>query len=118
MKKETPTQFVFYAMRFGMFISCAFYVGLKVGDEAVRILLLSLRAVYLGRVVLRVLSDSRSKIIGMFSKATGLLWEAEVKAILTALLFCKEHNMKNILIESGMGECITSEITQVRLGSC
>lgn len=38
----------------------------------------------------------------MFSKPTGVLWayEAEIKAILTALRFCKEHNMRRIQIES------------------
>lgn len=49
-----------------------------------------------------VLRDSEGTFIGRFSKATGLLWayEAEVKAILSALQFCKEHDVTNVLIES------------------
>lgn len=41
-------------------------------------------------------------ILGKFSKAMGILWafQAEVQAILHALLFCREFQLKDVIIES------------------
>lgn len=49
-----------------------------------------------------VLKNSNRQVIGIFSKAIGELWayEAEVKTILQALIFCQQHHLKHILIES------------------
>lgn len=49
-----------------------------------------------------ILKNARRQILGVFSKAMGELWayEAEVKAILQALIFCKQHQLQHILIES------------------
>lgn len=44
----------------------------------------------------------KKKNLGLFSKATWDLWayEAQVKAILHALIFCPHFHLKHILIES------------------
>lgn len=49
-----------------------------------------------------VLRDSSGQILGYFSMSTGFMWayEAEVHAILHALLFCHHFNCHNVLIES------------------
>lgn len=49
-----------------------------------------------------VLRNSSRQILGVLSEATGFLWayEAEVKAIRKALIFCKAFNFRNVLIES------------------
>lgn len=49
-----------------------------------------------------ILKDSERQTRGIFSKATGDLWayEAEVKAILHALMFCHQFQLRHILIES------------------
>lgn len=49
-----------------------------------------------------VLRNSSRQILGVFSEAAGVLWayEAEVKAIRKALLFCKQFHYRNVLIES------------------
>ncbi|XP_057451866.1 uncharacterized protein LOC130743649 [Lotus japonicus] len=49
-----------------------------------------------------ILRNARRQTLGVFSKALGELWayEAEVKAILQALIFCREHQLQHILIES------------------
>lgn len=54
------------------------------------------------RAVWVVLKNSRRMVLGVFSKAMGELWahEAEVKAILYALIFCKQHMLRHITIES------------------
>ncbi|XP_057458901.1 uncharacterized protein LOC130749544 [Lotus japonicus] len=42
------------------------------------------------------------QILGVFSSAVGVLWayEAELKAILNALIFCKQFQVRNLIIES------------------
>lgn len=52
--------------------------------------------------IVGVLRNSMRQTISVFSKGTGLLWafEAEVKAILHALIFCKQFQLKHTLIES------------------
>lgn len=49
-----------------------------------------------------VLRDSYGLTLGMFSMSVGSTWAyvAEVKAILNALLFCKNHDFNNVIIES------------------
>lgn len=57
----------------------------------------------LAEVVLEeFLKIQRDKWWGFFSKAMGELcaYEAEVKAILQGLIFCQQHQLKHILIES------------------
>lgn len=42
------------------------------------------------------------QFLGVFSTTSGVLWayEAEVKAILNALLFCKQFQFRHVIIES------------------
>lgn len=49
-----------------------------------------------------VLRDYRNMILGFFSINMGHGWafEAEVRAILKALIFCQQYNLKEIIIES------------------
>lgn len=49
-----------------------------------------------------VLRNISSKMICFFSKAVGTRWtfEAKVEAILHAMLFCQEHNLRDVVVES------------------
>lgn len=49
-----------------------------------------------------VLRNAQGVTLGRFSLSTGLLWayQAEVKAIHLALVFAKEHNFSQVLVES------------------
>lgn len=62
-----------------------------------------------------VLRNSRRQIIGVFSKAVGELWanEAEVKAILQALIFCKQYHLRHIQIESDSTIAVGWTLNQV-----
>ena len=49
-----------------------------------------------------VLRDHHKKVLGYFAKSTGCLlaYEAEVHAILNALVFCHQYNFHDVVIES------------------
>lgn len=55
-----------------------------------------------------VLRDYRNMILGFFSLNMGYGWayEAEVKAILKALVFCQQYNLRDIVIESDSSTAI------------